>query len=163
MRPPDKGGSRTPWQGPAPETSEAPPSTITVPPIIADPELLRGLARMAATPGNRLAVGSRPIFLGPLVADLRGRERLGTVRRCSHLRRAGGPAFLLPWQPGRLRCASCALAAAARMERTAEFTRCDACRATVDRLWTTTLLVDDLVIVFGACELCRLSGQAGPA
>ncbi len=92
MRAPEKGGSRTPWQGPAPETSEAPPSTATVGSIVTDPELLCRLVRASAVPGSSLTAGALPAFLVDRLDELDRRAVLIGVCGLCRLSGQAGPA-----------------------------------------------------------------------
>jgi hypothetical protein len=105
-----------------------------------------------------------PPFLVDRLDELDRRAAAGTVRRCRHLRRSGGPAVLLPWEaPGRLHCGPCATEAQGRLSGTVEDHRCDCCGELVERLSTSVVLARGVVIPVGVCGPCRLSDLAGQA
>lgn len=175
MTPPEKRGSRTPCQGPAPVTSEAPPSTATVPFILADTERLGGrspvssatlpLFARAVAAGHLPVAGALPPVLMDRLDELDRRAAEGALRRCPHLHGGdAGPPVLLPWEgAGRLRCGPCALEAQCRLRGTVEDHRCDTCGELVEWLSTCVVLARGLVILVAVCDPCRAAGQAGPA
>lgn len=163
-----RGGSR-PCQGPTPRTAETPPSTTTVETIV---ERLLGRA-VDPTVGflmRGMAAGLTPVPSGPVpfieraVDDVDRRRAAGSLRRCRHLRQGSAVLpVLLPWIPGELHCPPCAQVLQAGLSGTVEDFRCDSCRQVAERLRTSAVTARGMVILIGVCELCRLSGQAGPA
>lgn len=157
MLDPDNYGGAAP-EGTAPTVATRPAKALTAASMFPDgSELCRALVPVAARAARGGVVGMTrmPVFLADPMRELQDAIDAGKVRRCRH----GGQAWHLAWEPRRLRCTACASEAMARLSGTVEDQICDACRCIAGTLRTSTLIVGDLVVIFGTCTPCLLSGQ----